>query len=309
MENEKKKHNFNIWALFSAIFAVGALICIIILIKTTVDQKKRAEEMAELVKGNGEVETSVEVASSDPDEKNKEHSGDEPSDDPAGATQETESTEETPKDPFAASVQAIIDLGIPIPDLEVDIAGMQESTNKDIYAWIYIPGTKVNYPVLQHPTDDVYYLNYNIDGTKGYPGCVYSEVSYNSKDFNDSNTVLYAHNMKNGTMFGSLHKYEDRDFFDKNRYIYVYTQERLLCYRIIAAYEHSNEHLLYYHNFSDSETMQWYFDKVKAEKVLTNNFDEEYEITGNEHLITLSTCINGKSDKRFLVQGVLLNEE
>ena len=274
MENKGKK-KLNIWAILSALFAIGAIVCIIILIKTTVDIKKRAEDMSNLVKGSGESIVSSEVISG----SESEGSSGTPSDEGSVATEESsresESSEQLPVDTFAASIQFLKEKGIEIPDLDVDIANLQETVNPDIYAWIYVPGTKVNYPVLQHPSDDSYYLNYNLDGTKGYPGCIYTEKTYNSKDFTDGNTVLYGHNMKNGTMFGSIHRYEDSKFFEENPYIFVYTPERLLCYRIIAAYEHEAEHLLYNHNFDDSDVLLWYFSNVKLQKSINNNFLEE----------------------------------
>lgn len=296
-------NKFNIWKLLSVLFAVGAVVCIIILVKMSVDQKRRADDMSQLAKSSSEMSL---LGESIPSEEEPSSSEVIPSEEDSSVQ---ESTQEAARDTYAESVQFLKNAGVPIPDLEIDIAALQESTNPDIYAWIYIPGTKVNYPVLQHPTDDVYYLNYNIDGSKGYPGCIYSEKTYTAKDFSDSNTVLYGHNMKNGTMFGSLHKYEDRGFFDENPYIYVYTSERLLCYRIFAAYEHGNEHLLYNHNFDDSDSFVWYFEDVMEERNMTNNFLEDIQLTGNERIITLSTCINNKPNKRYLVQGVLLNEE
>ena len=115
--------------------------------------------------------------------------------------------------------------------------------------------------------------------------------------------------MKNGTMFGSLHKYEDEEFFYANRYIDVYTEDRLLAYKIFAAYEYSNEHLLYNNNFEDLYSFSYFFTMAKARKSMHSIFDEDVILTGEEHIITLSTCINGKPNNRFLVQGVLINEE
>ena len=81
--------------------------------------------------------------------------------------------------------------------------GQLHEQNEDIYAWIVVPGTQVDYPLLQSETDN-YYLDYNLDHSKGYPGCIYTNQC-NRKDFSDYNTVLYGHNMKNGSMFGSIH--------------------------------------------------------------------------------------------------------
>ncbi len=300
-QNNGKK--FNVWAFLAVVFTICALICIGILIKTSIDQKNRADEMSGLV-GTTSSERVVPVQTIAP-----ENGG---ASEVAASTDETETVEATPEplDPFEASVKQIEEAGLAIPELDVDLDNLRETVNPDIYAWIYVPGTKVNYPVLQHPTDDTHYLNYNIDGSKGYPGCIYSEKKYNGKDFQDANTVLYGHNMKNGTMFGSLHKYEDEDFFYENRYIYVYTDERLLAYKIFAAYEYSNEHLLYNHDFESAYDFCRFFLLAKGIRSMHSIFDEEVELTGEgQHVITLSTCINGKPENRFLVQGVLINEE
>lgn len=302
MNNQNKK-KFNIWLVLTIIFLMLAIGCIGYFIKTMIDNKNRADDMSNLLVSTP-ISSEASVASEESSESEPINSSVD-----VEISSEVETTQEL-VDPFEDSVNKIKEAGIPIPDLNVDIPALQESTNPHIYAWIYIPGTKVNYPVLQHPSDDAYYLNYNIDGTKGYPGCIYSEKTYNEKTFSDANTVLYGHNMKNGTMFGSLHKYEDEDFFYENRYIYVYTEERLLVYKIFAAYEHSNEHLLYNHSFDNAMIFYQYFEKVKAERNMHRIFDEDVELTGEgQHIITLSTCINNQPNKRYLVQGVLINEE
>ena len=71
--------------------------------------------------------------------------------------------------------------------------------NPDVYAWITVPGTEIEYPILQHPSDNSYYFMHNIDGSYGYPGCIYTE-NLNSKDITDNNTVIYGHNVKNDSM-------------------------------------------------------------------------------------------------------------
>ena len=76
--------------------------------------------------------------------------------------------------------------------------------NKDIYAWLEIPGTNVSYPILQHPTEDEYYLRRNYKGEDDKEGCLFTECSYNDGKMGDRMTVIYGHNMKNQEMFGSL---------------------------------------------------------------------------------------------------------
>lgn len=211
---------------------------------------------------------------------------------------ETETEEETETE--TEEVQNAFD----IPEKNLDWASLY-AENKDIYAWIYIPGTQVDYPVLQSASDDTYYLNHNIDGSYGKPGCIYTE-KINSKDFTNYNTVLYGHNMKNGEMFGCLHDYEDKTFFDENPYVYVYTEEKTYVYEIFAAYTTTNAHILNTNDFSTQEGFADYLDNVVYNKALTGNFRNDTRVTSDNRIITLSTCTSNSS-KRWLVQAVLVN--
>ncbi len=211
---------------------------------------------------------------------------------------ETETEEETETE--TEEVQNAFD----IPEKNLDWVSLY-AENKDIYAWIYIPGTQVDYPVLQSTSDDTYYLNHNIDGSYGKPGCIYTE-KINSKDFTNYNTVLYGHNMKNGEMFGCLHDYEDKTFFDENPYVYVYTEEKTYVYEIFAAYTATNAHILNTNDFSTQEGFADYLDNVVYNKALTGNFRNDTRVTSDNRIITLSTCTSNSS-KRWLVQAVLVN--
>ena len=187
----------------------------------------------------------------------------------------------------------------------VDFDGLKK-LNSDVYAWISIPGTKIEYPILQHPTDNTYYLNYNIDGSFGYPGCVYTEKE-NAKDFSDPNTVIYGHNMKNGSMFAGLHKYEDREFFDQNKTILIYTPEKTLTYKIFAAYIYDDRHLLYSFDFDNKDVFKRYLDDIYARRDMTSNIDTNCTVTAEDKIITLVTCMGKQPGKRLLVQAVLQN--
>lgn len=197
--------------------------------------------------------------------------------------------------------------------IPVDFAAWQ-AYNPDVYAWIYVPGTAVNYPILQSATDNAYYLDYNIDGTKGYPGCIYTE-NINSKDFTDMHTVLYGHNMHagytykgiDGTMFRTLHQFEDRDFFNANRYFYIYTNNKVLTYEIFAAYTYDDRHLLYSYALDRDGVFQEYINNIYLQT--DGNIREDADrVTAADKIITMATC-TGNSATRWLVAGVLRNEE
>ena len=189
---------------------------------------------------------------------------------------------------------------------DIDFDQLQE-INDEIYAWIYIPDTKIDYPVAQNEEDDAHYLNYNYKNEPEFAGCIYTE-KYNKKDFTDPNTVMYGHNMRNGSMFQNLHKFEDGDFFDKHENVYVYTPDKIYTYTIFAAYKYDNRHLLKSFDFSDKDVFENYLKNVLATRQMNSHIREDQEVTADDRILTLSTCVGGEPDNRYLVQAVLTDE-
>ena len=113
--------------------------------------------------------------------------------------------------------------------------GKLHKTNADVYAWIRVPGTNIDYPILQASTgeDDDFYLHRDIKKKYSFAGCIYTRRA-NRKDLSDRLTVLYGHNMINGSMFGTLRKFEDADFFKNHKEFYIYMPQKILKYRIVA---------------------------------------------------------------------------
>lgn len=202
-------------------------------------------------------------------------------------------------------VDILKERGISIPEKDIDWDELR-SQNPDIYAWIYVPGTNIDYPILQHPEERSYYLNHNIDGSEGYPGCIYTQ-NVNTKDWTDPNTVIYGHNMNNGSMFHDLHRFEDAVFFDETQYLYIYTPEYNLVYEIFAAYPFSNIDLIMCFDYSTPEALLVYFDGIWTNRSMTSHFRDSTVLYGDSRIITMSTCIGGQPDMRYLVQAVLLN--
>lgn len=209
---------------------------------------------------------------------------------------------------YEQDILFLISKKIPVPDKTVNFDELQKNTNADIYAWIYIPDTEVDYPVLQHATDNNYYLKNNIDGTEGYPGCIYTE-NYNSKYFTDKNTVLYGHNMRDGSMFGNLKLYQDTQYYQEHPYVYIYTPGRLYAYQIFAAYESDHNHLLLNYDLSREDVFRDYLVKALSTAQEKGILTADWEPSGNEYILTLSTCVPGGKDSRFLVQGKLVTPD
>jgi len=199
-------------------------------------------------------------------------------------------------------------LGIEIPEKNIDFKELQSSTNQDIYAWIYIPETRIDFPIVQHPTDNEYYLNYNLDGSKGYPGCIYTE-NYNKKDFSDRQTVVYGHNMKDGSMFAGLHNYEDEKFFKEHPYVYIYTEDDVFVYQVFAAYKFSSIHLILGFNLENDELFTDYLNSILENREMGSVVDTDTVFDNESKIITLSTCVANVPNQRYLVQGVLIGEK
>lgn len=192
-------------------------------------------------------------------------------------------------------------------EIPVDFASLQKE-NDEIYAWIKVPGTSVDYPIVQSSTDDTFYVHKGIDKQYLYAGAIYTEMS-NAKDFSDPNTVIYGHNMKSGSMFATLHNFRDRDFFDANREILIYTPTHILHYTIFAAYTYDDRHILNCFDFSDKKEFQKYLDEIYELRSMDAYFLEEPKVTTEDKIITLSTCVGNDDSSRYLVQGVLIETE
>lgn len=181
----------------------------------------------------------------------------------------------------------------------VDFTALSEQ-EKDIYAWIYIPNTSVDYPILQSgddKTDDDYWLNHNMDGSSGYPGTIFTERMF-GKDFKTFNTVIYGHNMKNQTMFGGLHNYEHEDYFKEHPYVYVYTADMTYKYQLVCSSTISDVHLaVAYNGYKTEQQRQQFLDYLLGSASVT---DTDISTGIYDNYITLSTCTNSDTN-RFVV--------
>lgn len=181
--------------------------------------------------------------------------------------------------------------------------------NPDLYAWIRIPGTSIDNPVAQSSNNDQnYYLHHNYLGNYEFAGTIYSQ-RHNTKYFIDRVTVLYGHNMLNGTMFADLHKFSREDFFEENDTIYIYIDGHILTYQIFAAYEYDDRHILNSFSFHEDEVYEQYLKDCLNPRSTNSIVREGVELSIEDKIITLSTCTNYNSSKRYLVQGVLINDE
>ena len=192
-------------------------------------------------------------------------------------------------------------------ELPIDFEGLWE-INPEIYAWIRIPDTNIDYPILQHADEDQsYYLSRDIYGEKNQAGSIYTEY-YNSKDFQDPNTIIYGHNMKNGSMFHNVRYFAEKEYFDEHEELYIYMPDQILKYQIIACYEYDDRHLLAAFDFFDEEVYAGYLEEIMNPRSMYTMIREGVCLTTEDKLVTLSTCVANKPNNRRLLQAVLLEK-
>ena len=175
-------------------------------------------------------------------------------------------------------------------DTKENLVNLEElsAMNPDIYSWIYIPDTNVNYPVAQSEEEDNFYLDHDVYKNYSFPGTIYTQ-SCNSLSYNDRVTVLYGHNMLNGSMFAT-------------------TADRKLTYEVVSAFEYDSRHIMNSFDFKDDAVFQDWLDQAKNPRSLNSNVRDSVNLGLDSKLVVLSTCLN-YGDGRYLVQGVLVSDE
>jgi len=193
----------------------------------------------------------------------------------------------------------------PIPGLEGMIREYQlmYSLNNDMVGWIEIPGTAINYPVVQSPYQNDFYLRRNFYKEKATCGAIYVREACDVNLPSD-NVTLYGHNMANGTMFGPLHKYKEKSFWEANKLIYFDTLFEYHTYEIFAVFRTTAKvgEGFAYHTF-DTATDEAAFNEFVAQCKSLSQYFYDTGITPEygQKLITLSTCDRAIEDGRLVV--------
>ena len=223
-----------------------------------------------------------------------------PSDQPeqdSGETPEESETDAAPseEEPLMKTVR-----------LPVDFAQLQAEA-PDIYAWLELPDTGIDDPVLQRAGADLFYNSHNAYGQYYMCGAVFSQSAYNGRNFDSPMTVLYGHSTVLGQpgAFMELNNYADEAYFDAHREMRVYMPDGMYVYRIFAACVHSNEHLLDCHDFSDETQFDAFFSSLTEDTSPDSHIDAEALPQAGDKVLTLSTCYSANKNLRYLVMGVL----
>ena len=226
-----------------------------------------------------------------------------PSDQPEQPEQDSGETPEESETDAAPSEEEPLMKTVRLP---VDFAQLQAEA-PDIYAWLELPDTGIDDPVLQRAGADLFYNSHNAYGQYYMCGAVFSQSAYNGRNFDSPMTVLYGHSTVLGQpgAFMELNNYADEAYFDAHREMRVYMPDGMYVYRIFAACVHSNEHLLYCHDFSDEAQFDAFFSSLTEDTSPDSHIDAEALPQAGDKVLTLSTCYSANKNLRYLVMGVL----
>ena len=226
-----------------------------------------------------------------------------PSDQPEQPEQDSDETPEEAENGAEPSEEEALLKTVRLP---VDFAQLQAEA-PDIYAWLELPDTGIDDPVLQRAGADLFYNSHNAYGQYYMCGAVFSQSAYNGRNFDSPMTVLYGHSTVLGQpgAFMELNNYADEAYFDAHREMRVYMPDGMYVYRIFAACVHSNEHLLYCHDFSDETQFDAFFSSLTEDTSPDSHIDAEALPQAGDKVLTLSTCYSANKNLRYLVMGVL----
>lgn len=252
-----------------------------------------AAESSEPVSEESSAESSDEESSEEPSEISEEASSEEESDISDETSEESEdSGEETSEYVYE----------------DVNFAVYQK-INKDIYAWIRIPGTPIDYPILNRKGDNEYYLKRNYYRYADTRGSIFTE-DYNNRDFNDPVTLIYGHNMSSGSMFGSIQKtYTKKSFMQSHKELQIILPDKTYTYEIFAAVPYSNIHLMYYYDFTNTYVFTEVMNDILSVRAMNAVVDKTVKVTPDDHIVILSTCLSGNGNQRYLLLAVRRDAE
>lgn len=210
---------------------------------------------------------------------------------PTDAAQEKDPPSETAESPRAEQ---------PTIPVAVDFDSLQKISG-DAVAWLYCPDTELNYVVAQG-WDNTRYLHRLLDGSYANGGTLFVD-SENSRDFSDWNTVIYGHNMKNGTMFATLVKYREQAFYDQHPQLYLYVPGHRYTLELVAGFTTDTNDRIYRipATFDDREKILDYARKHST-------FVSDTQVGLEDKLVTLSTCVYEFENARYVLIGRILEE-
>ena len=172
--------------------------------------------------------------------------------------------------------------------------------NREICAWIRMPGCGLDVPVVRG-TDDAYYLTHNAFREERTYGSIFAPCD-TPEDFSEQHTILYGHNMRDGTMFGGLKKYRDASFAQEYPYLYLYLPKEAWRCRVLGVEETDAESDVYRTGaWKETDWNAWLQERKENSLAVCSGFSGK-----TEKVLTLSTCVgDGSTSRRLAVHAAV----
>lgn len=194
-------------------------------------------------------------------------------------------------------------LGESAADGHVDFDMLREK-NPDIFAWLYIPGTGIDMPVLQSPVSDDHYETHDAMDKEDSAGALYTEMP-NLMDMCDFNTIIHGNDLEGEGPFKGLHLFEDADFFEGHEEFYILLPDNMLTYEIFAAYYDEGSDILRRHDYTTYGGCQEHLEELYSVRSMNRNFREGWEgLTPYHFLVTLDGSLR-EDGTQYVVVGAL----
>ncbi len=181
---------------------------------------------------------------------------------------------------------------------DVDFQALARA-NPDVAGWLIVPDTEINYPVVNAP-DNEYYLKRLFNQRKNDAGTLFIDAR-NRRGFQDANTVIYGHNMKNGTMFAAITRYKDQRYYDGHPRAYLLTTEGKFVIELFAGFVSSIKDDSWQRTFADDGEHARWIARMREK----STFETTVQPDAATQTVTLSTCSYEYDDARYVVMGTL----
>ncbi len=183
--------------------------------------------------------------------------------------------------------------------IKVDFEGLR-NINEDIVGWIYCEGTSINYPILHGVNNDTY-IHTTYQGEYAQTGSIFIDYQ-NDPTFSDGNTIIYGHNMTDGSMFAALSQWQMQSFLDEHPIIWLLTPSGDYAIQVFSAYITTANDEAYSIYFSDTESLSSYVQRMRERSYVISDMQSDPQM----RFVLLSTCTNATGDLRSVVHGMLM---
>lgn len=179
---------------------------------------------------------------------------------------------------------------------DIDFDNLKD-INNDIVGWIYFENIEINYPIVKG-IDNSYYLDHTFQNNFNSSGSIFMDYR-NDSEFKDLNTVIYGHNMRNGSMFGNLMKLGDDRTYKENLSFWILTNESKYKCEIFSVYIDESTSESYNIGFENKEEYSKYLNMIIEKSI----YNTGIKPTGDDLVVTLSTCATAEGTIRFIVHA------